>query len=258
MGHRREITKRRPPRALRDILTRWRDRELGPTERARRDEPDVGTVAGDELDIASSIAEREMCASLDARHQIRLKAFDAAFDRLQQGLYGICEQCGEEISLERLGVLPFATNCVDCQTERETTVRRTLGDHRWTSSVKIDELFETEGAIEAAGPTPDLPVGSALDPDQEESRTARRATRRRGSAQNPALAPARLEDRSESGTGHSAGIRRGGLAYKASSNRRVNKNPGGAVCGRNDLARIMMGVRKGPRTADRAPTANEV
>ena len=150
------MTKRRPVRALRGILTRWRDRELAWTEQDRRDEPDAGSMAGDEVDLASSIAEQEMCASLGARHQIRLKAIAVAFERLQQGLYGICEQCGEEISLERLGVLPFATNCVDCQTQHETEVQRTLGDHRWAAPLKIDELFDTERSIEATDSAPDI------------------------------------------------------------------------------------------------------
>ena len=113
---------------------------------------------GDELDIASHMAEREICARLGARDQIRLKALDAAFERLQQGLYGICEECGEGISLERLGVLPFATNCVDCQTEHETKLRRTLGDHRWAAPLKIDQLFETERSSEATDFAPDVPT----------------------------------------------------------------------------------------------------
>ncbi len=158
MEHRREMTRRRPAQALRDILTRWRDRELARTEQHRRAEQDAGSVAGDELDIASYIAEREMCASLGARHQIRLKAIDAAFERLQQGLYGICEECGEKISLKRLGVLPFATNCVDCQTEHETKVRRTVGDHRSAAPLKIDQLFGTDRSLEDTDSTLETPA----------------------------------------------------------------------------------------------------
>ena len=37
-----------------------------------------------------------------------------ALRRLHAGEYGICESCGEQIALERLKVMPFATLCVDC------------------------------------------------------------------------------------------------------------------------------------------------
>ena len=121
MEHQRETAERRPAEALRDILTRWRDRELASTDQAGRDETaDAAIAPGDEMDLANSILEREMRASLDERHQERLNAIGAAFERLREGLYGVCEQCGEEIAMERLTVLPFATNCIDCQTERET------------------------------------------------------------------------------------------------------------------------------------------
>ena len=156
-----ELSKYRRTRALRNILTRWCERELAWTEKDRRAEPDAGGLAGDELDVASSTAEREMCASLGTRRQIRLKALGAAFERLQQGLYGICEECGKAICLERLEVLPFATNCVDCQMEQETKVRRTLGDHRWAAPLKIDQLFETELSLEATDSALDMPPTAA-------------------------------------------------------------------------------------------------
>jgi hypothetical protein len=81
-----------------------------------------------------------MCASLGTRRQIRLKALGAAFERLQQGLHGICEECGEEICFERLEVLPFATNCVDCHTEQKAKVRGTLGAHPWAAPLTESSL----------------------------------------------------------------------------------------------------------------------
>ncbi len=193
-----ETTEHRPAEALRVILTRWRDLELGGLGQGGRDETvDAATVPGDEMDLASSIVELEMRASLVERHQQRLKAIGAAFERLREGLYGICEQCGEEISIERLRVLPLATNCVDCQTERETEVRRTIGDERRAAPVRIDEILETEHSIEGADSDPDRAIGSALDADQEEFKTPRKGTRRRGPNQEPALGHAPLEDRSK-------------------------------------------------------------
>jgi RNA polymerase-binding transcription factor DksA len=44
-----------------------------------------------------------------------------ASSRRAQGTYGICEDCGTEISPERLEFLPEATRCVSCQARHEQT-----------------------------------------------------------------------------------------------------------------------------------------
>ena len=49
---------------------------------------------------------------------------DDALRSIEKGNYGICEMCGELISKPRLAVLPFATNCIKCQSEMERTSRR--------------------------------------------------------------------------------------------------------------------------------------
>jgi len=40
--------------------------------------------------------------------------------------FGICEKCGEDISLARLKARPVTTQCIDCKTKEET-VERNLG-----------------------------------------------------------------------------------------------------------------------------------
>lgn len=44
---------------------------------------------------------------------------DEALRSIEQGVYGVCEACGDLISKPRLLVLPFATNCIKCQSEME-------------------------------------------------------------------------------------------------------------------------------------------
>ncbi len=48
-----------------------------------------------------------------------LTALDEAMGRLEQGTYGICDACGEEIPEERLQVMPFARYCIADQEKRE-------------------------------------------------------------------------------------------------------------------------------------------
>jgi DnaK suppressor protein len=117
---RKEPTKKPDRReSLRAILTHERNQALAQVREYRHDQEDEATAPpGDEMDMARSLSDIETHASLIERVEDRLKAIDFAFDRLEQGRYGICAQCGEEIPLERLKVLPFAGYCVDCQQKR--------------------------------------------------------------------------------------------------------------------------------------------
>ena len=47
-----------------------------------------------------------------------------ALARLEEGTYGNCFECGDEISERRLRALPFAVRCKDCEEARETAERR--------------------------------------------------------------------------------------------------------------------------------------
>ena len=53
-----------------------------------------------------------------------LNKVDAALRRLEDGTYGDCFECGEEISQARLRALPFAVRCKDCEEARETAEQR--------------------------------------------------------------------------------------------------------------------------------------
>ncbi|VAX34340.1 hypothetical protein MNBD_NITROSPIRAE03-339 [hydrothermal vent metagenome] len=52
-------------------------------------------------------------------HKQTLNKIDEALRKLNEGTYGICEDCGSEISEERLKIIPFAIYCVDCMEKRE-------------------------------------------------------------------------------------------------------------------------------------------
>ncbi|ATW47179.1 TraR/DksA family transcriptional regulator [Streptomyces peucetius] len=44
-----------------------------------------------------------------------LAEIDAAFERLDRGRYGHCQECGRPVPVERLEILPYARCCVGCQ-----------------------------------------------------------------------------------------------------------------------------------------------
>lgn len=53
-----------------------------------------------------------------------LRQIDDALRRLDQDVYGTCEDCDLEIAEERLEAVPFATRCVDCERRRELSDKR--------------------------------------------------------------------------------------------------------------------------------------
>ena len=66
------------------------------------------------VDLSEDISLRQL-----STHKDTLRKIDEALRKLDEGTYGICEDCGEEISEERLKILPFAIYCTDCQERRE-------------------------------------------------------------------------------------------------------------------------------------------
>ena len=69
-----------------------------------------------------------------------LNKIDAALRRLEDGSYGDCFECGEEISPARLRALPFAVRCKECEEARETAEQRERSAQRRGSSAF---LFDT-------------------------------------------------------------------------------------------------------------------
>lgn len=76
-------------------------------------------AAMDSGDQALVDLEREMGISLQEMRNRERQLIDDALDSLDEGTYGMCADCGEEISEKRLHALPFARLCVECQSKRE-------------------------------------------------------------------------------------------------------------------------------------------
>src|SRR5262245_17359496 len=97
-------------------------RELG-----ERLEEDALTSQDEKIEIGDrSVAVLGQDVELErlAMKRRELRRIDDALGRLDQGAYGLCEDCDAEIAEERLLILPFATRCVDCERKREVEERR--------------------------------------------------------------------------------------------------------------------------------------
>jgi DnaK suppressor protein len=80
-------------------------------------------VAGEELsdtiDRSSIESDRNFTLRLRDRERKLLKKVDEALERIESKTFGICEECGEWIGVNRLKVRPVATLCIACKEEQE-------------------------------------------------------------------------------------------------------------------------------------------
>jgi DnaK suppressor protein len=92
-----------------------------------REEANWGAKQTDVLDAGES-SEADIQDDIEfALIQMKsetLNKINDALNRLEQGTYGNCFECGEEIAEKRLRALPFAVRCKDCEEAREVAERR--------------------------------------------------------------------------------------------------------------------------------------
>jgi len=74
--------------------------------------------SGDES-VASLFADLEQADM--TRDLQEFRALEAARERIKEGEYGICLDCGSDIGFERLKAFPAAVRCIQCQERREKT-----------------------------------------------------------------------------------------------------------------------------------------
>jgi len=70
-------------------------------------------------DQASAEIDRNFMLKLKVSERKLLAKIDEAIEKIDNGTYGICEACGEEINLRRLEARPVTNMCIECKTEQE-------------------------------------------------------------------------------------------------------------------------------------------
>jgi DnaK suppressor protein len=77
----------------------------------------------DPLDIASADMEKNMILRIREREGRLIAKIKQALALIDEGVYGTCEICGEDIPLKRLEARPVTTQCVECKTREERAER---------------------------------------------------------------------------------------------------------------------------------------
>ena len=71
--------------------------------------------SGDVVDFASGSSSGEMSSQLAEVETRELKNIKAAIKRINDGSYGVCEGCNQDISADRLQAIPHTLHCISCQ-----------------------------------------------------------------------------------------------------------------------------------------------
>lgn len=77
----------------------------------------------DEMDLASSEGMQSFEFRLRGREKTFLKKINRAIKKLDDGEFGVCEECEEPISTKRLEARPETTLCIRCKEEQEREER---------------------------------------------------------------------------------------------------------------------------------------
>jgi len=77
----------------------------------------------DPTDRATMESDRNFELRIRDRERKLIGKIKDALERIEDGSFGICEECGEDISEQRLKARPVTTYCIDCKTNQEKDER---------------------------------------------------------------------------------------------------------------------------------------
>lgn len=104
---------------FRDLLLKWKSNLMVDVDKTIHHMQDEAANFADPNDRATQ--EEEFSLELRTRDRERklMAKIDESLNRIDSGEYGICEECGIEIGINRLKARPTAELCIDCKTLQE-------------------------------------------------------------------------------------------------------------------------------------------
>ena len=94
---------------------------LQEAERTIHDMTDHTDNYPDPTDRATAESDRNFELRIRDRERKLLAKIKAAIERIEGNVYGICDDCGEDIDTQRLEARPVTTLCIDCKTRQENS-----------------------------------------------------------------------------------------------------------------------------------------
>jgi DnaK suppressor protein len=93
--------------------------DLLKTVSKKREEALPDADVGDEGDVAARSVARDLVFELTDNEKHLLDEVEAALRRVEKGVFGLCEACGDQIKMLRLKFMPYARYCIKCQARFE-------------------------------------------------------------------------------------------------------------------------------------------
>jgi DnaK suppressor protein len=110
---------------FKNLLTRWLEELESHSERVIDGLKEMDESLPDPLDRAVFDSERNFNLRIRDRENLLIKKIRRCLEDIDEGVYGICESCGEEISIARLKARPVTRHCIRCKTRIEAMEKLT-------------------------------------------------------------------------------------------------------------------------------------
>jgi DnaK suppressor protein len=104
-------------------LTQRLNESLAKAHKTITDISDLKDRPSDEMEEASLSSDMGFTLRIRDREAKLIAKITEALDRLENGTFGICEECGEEIPIKRLRARPVTTLCIECKKAQEAEER---------------------------------------------------------------------------------------------------------------------------------------
>jgi DnaK suppressor protein len=110
---------------FRQLLMQWMEELLNQADETVEELLDSRENLADPLDRASAESDRIRTLRMRDRESMLIKKIRQSLEDIENGEYGVCEDCGEDISIERLKARPVTSLCIRCKTKRESREKLT-------------------------------------------------------------------------------------------------------------------------------------
>ena len=104
---------------FRGLLSNMLEEALKQGEMTLEDMTDNNEICADPADRATVESDRAFTLRIRDRERKLIKKIQAALVRMDEGVFGVCDECGEEIGVPRLKARPVTKLCINCKSKQE-------------------------------------------------------------------------------------------------------------------------------------------
>jgi DnaK suppressor protein len=99
---------------MKNVLLEKKGELMERLEKIRNSKQRKEPLSADSGEQALELENNEVVDALDVIEKNELGQINNSLKRIEEGSYGVCVECGDEISFSRLKALPFASHCISC------------------------------------------------------------------------------------------------------------------------------------------------